>query len=194
MHAQITIDVEITDPQALHAHARIDYLGQQADVAAADLEALDFLGSSENPKLDACLRQIFDRSVKSDAGVIVNDSFAAVSTPTAPRLRSIPMVAASTAYLTPAELARINEAFGLEPEGITHRALEDIKHDGLYMSPKDCGFYVRIPCEETFTEVLPQLSEQMRALVTAAHAIGAHRIEFDCDEATVEGFEIQEHD
>jgi hypothetical protein len=112
---------------------------------------------------------------------------------TLPKLRSVMTVTASTAHLTPVELQRITDAFQMEREGNTHRCLEDISHDGLYMSPKDSGFIVRIPGDEVYDEVLPGLTPEMRSLVESAHAQLATRIEFDSDEDAVVGFPVFEH-
>ena len=76
----------------------------------------------------------------------------------------------------------------MSPEGNTHRCLEDIDHDGLWLSPKDSGFYVRLPAlAECWDDVLPRLTPEMRAIAELARAQGADRIEFDVDEDPTEG-------
>lgn len=112
---------------------------------------------------------------------------------THPKLRPVLTVAASIAHLTEAESKRITDAFGMVPEGTTFRCLEDIEHDGLYISPKDCGFIVRIPGPEIIDEYLPHLTPEMRSLVEAATAQLACRIEFDIDEDAAEGFPVFQH-
>lgn len=108
-------------------------------------------------------------------------------------LQIAPMVACSTQHLTVVELERINAAFGMEPHGPTYRVTEDIRHDGLYMSPKDCGFFVRIPRGETLECILPGLTPEMRSIVNAAVQQNAARIEFDVDVDTSAGLPVFDH-
>lgn len=194
MHAQITIDVDIHDAAALRAKAGEDYLRRANGAAVAGEEAVDFLGTVDEPKLDQCLRQLYDVP-QDNAGFTVNDSHA-VLTDGKPKLRHLVVVTASTEHLTPEELERMNASFQYEVGANQHdkRAYIDINHDGLYISPKDYGFYVRVPNEDSFDMVRPGLSPEMGALIDAARAQGATRIEFDCDEDAVDGFAAFDHE
>ena len=101
-------------------------------------------------------------------------------------LRSIPMVTVSTVHITPDELARINEIFLCEGDAAAERSYIDVCHNGIHMSPKWCGFIARIPSDEFWPAVEPGLTPEMRAIMLAARAQGAVRVDFDCDEDPVD--------
>ena len=189
MDATVTIAVGIDDPEALHAKAGSDYCLANAGRPEAFEEAEQLFGSPAEPKLDACLRQIYDRHLH-DAGIHVDDSTATIVAEAG--LRLTVTANASVEHLTPTELARINAGFGMEPHGTTYRATEDLRHDGLYMSPKDHGFIVRVPASD-LEDHLTRTTPEMAAIVRAAAALGANRVEFDADEPAVDSLSVFEH-
>lgn len=190
MRAEITISVEIDEPSSLHSWAREDFLSKANDEATAD----EFLGTPLRPNLSNCLRQLYDGEVPREAGVQIQDSFAEVLDGDAVRLRSVPVVACATAHLTKEEIATIDGLFEVEMRSGRTRSYDDVKYGGMYMSPKDCGFYVRIPKGEALEAAFPQMTPEMKAIVEIAVAQGARRIEFDSDELENDGLEIHEHD
>jgi hypothetical protein len=189
MRAETTIFVEIDDPSALHAWAQSDFLEGGNDEATC----AEFLGTAERPNLSNCLRQMYDREIPEDAGVKVQDSHAEILSSDTVRLRSIPLVACSTSHLTKEEIAAIDAIFEVEVRGNTTRSYDDVKYNGMYMSPKDSGFYVRIPKGESLEKAYAEMTPEMRSIVEAAVAQGAQRIEFDADEAEVDGIDTHDH-
>lgn len=171
---EVTMTVALCDAQATHARA-----------AATGAPALaETIGAAGAPDLAGCVGAIVRAALPSD------DAFALVDVRTGRTgpLRVVPMVAASISNLTEAEMDRIRAAFRMEAHGDTHMALEDVTHDGLWMSPKDHGFYVRLPAlSEGWDRVLPGLTPEMRAIAELARAQGADRIEFDADEDPADG-------
>jgi hypothetical protein len=190
MNAEIVITVEIDDGAALHSKAGSDYCVSNADRLDAFDEAIAMFGPEENPDLAACLRHLYDVS-HGDAGVRAVECEARVDDGTAFRVGRT--VNVSIEHITPAELKRINEAFGMEKCDTTYRAFEDIEHDGLYMSPKNHGFILRIPGSDFLDERMEALSPEMRGIVELAVAQGATRIEFDADEEPIDALPVFEH-
>ena len=189
LDAIVTIMVGIDDPAALHAKAGSDYCIANSGRPEAFDEAEELFGPPTAPDVPACLRQLYDRHLP-DAGIHVDDSTATLVDRSALRLTTT--ANASVQHLSPAELTRINAGFGMEPHGPTYRATEDLRHDGLYMSPKDHGFVVRVPAGDLDGR-LAEATPEMAAIVRAAAALGANRIEFDADEEPVDGLPVFEH-
>lgn len=190
MNAEIVISVEIDDEAALHSKVGSDYCVANADRIDAFDEAVSMFGPAEDPDLAACLASLYDVS-NGEAGVRAVSCRAVVDDGAS--LRMTTTVNVSVTHITPAELKRINEAFGMEEVGTTYRALEDIQHDGLYMSPKNHGFIVRLPDPETLSERIGGLSAEMRAITELAVRQGAYRIEFDADEEPIDVLTTFEH-
>jgi hypothetical protein len=183
MQVEVTTVVEVDDTALLRLkaeHINIAQTGGRSDLGFTD----EKLGTFESPDMHGCLKDIASGVFESDSGVRVLDVRSKASGP----LRVIPMVAASISNLTVEEMDRIREAFQLEEHGRSYKALEDVQHDGLWLSPKDHGFYVRLPAlAERWDEILPGLTPEMRAIVELARAQGADRIEFDADEDATDG-------
>lgn len=183
IEARVLVTMDIHDPARLHRAATESFLLEGGTPAEAEL----WLGTSAAPVLDACLRQLRHRP-SSPGTRDVSDEVTIVD-PDIPVLRQGTIVFASTGNITAEELKRINASFELELVGNgVHRCLDDIKHDGLYVSPKHAGFIVRVPGDDFLEETLPGLTVQMRALVEAAVRQGATRIDFDADEDYADGF------
>lgn len=184
MNVEITATIEVQDVATLHERVTTGYcLRRNGEPSAFDF-AMETMGGIASPDLAGCLSELVNSSIPKDAGIVVKE----VQTRAAGVLRVVPMVSASIRNLSVAEMDRIRMAFGMVPQGHTHLCLEDVDHDGLWLSPKDHGFYVRLPAlAETWNEVLPRLTPEMRAIVELARAQGADRIEFDADEDAAEG-------
>jgi len=184
MQVEVIATIDVQDVETLHDKAASGYCLRHNGEASAFDFAQETMGTTQTPDVGGCLRDLVQTSLPKDAGFVVGD----VRTQAAGVLRSIPMVAASISNLTVAEMDRIRLAFGMKPEGDTYLVLEDVKHDGLWLSPKNHGFYVRLPAlAETWDQVLADLTPEMLAIVTLARAQGADRIEFDADEDPSEG-------
>lgn len=183
MQVEVTTVIEVDDAALLRLKAEdvnIARTGGRSDLGFTN----EKLGTFERPDMHGCLKDIASGVFESDSGVRVLDVRSSASGP----LRVIPMVAASISNLTIEEMGRIREAFQIEKNGQTYKALEDAQHDGLWLSPKDHGFYVRLPAlAERWDEVLPGLTPEMRAIAELARAQGADRIEFDADEDPTDG-------
>jgi len=184
MQVEVIATIDVQDVTTLHDKAASGYcLRRNGDPSAFDF-AQETMGAVEAPDVGACLGEVLIAALPRDAGFVLGD----VRMQAAGLLRTIPMVAASTRNLTEDEIKRIDDAFGMEPRGQTHLCLEDVDHDGLWLSPKDAGFYVRLPAlADRWDLVLPRLTPEMRAIVELARAQGADRIEFDRDEDPAEG-------
>jgi hypothetical protein len=184
MQVEVIATIDVQDVSVLHDRAASGYCLRHNGEASAFDFAQETMGTVDAPDVGGCLRDLVQTALPADAGFVVGE----VSTRAAGLLRTIPMVGASISNLSIAEMERIRMAFGMKPEGETYLVLEDVRHDGLWLSPKDHGFYVRLPAlAETWDEVLPGLTPEMRAIVTLARAQGADRIEFDADEDATEG-------
>lgn len=183
MQVEVTTVVDVDHAGLLHLKATAAYVvrtGGRSDVGITE----EKIGTFERPDVHGCLKDLVSGVFESDSGVRVIDVRSTASGP----LRVIPMVAASISNLTVDEMDRIREAFQMEEHGQTYKALEDVQHDGLWLSPKDHGFYVRLPAlAERWDEILPGLTPEMRAILELARAQGADRIEFDADEDATDG-------
>lgn len=183
MQVEVTTVVDVDDAALLHLKATASYIvrtGARSDAGVTE----ERIGTFERPDAHGCLKDLVSGVFESDSGVRVVD----VRSTASGRLRVIPMVAASISNLTVEEMDRIREAFQLEEHGGSYKALEDVQHDGLWLSPKDHGFYVRLPAlAERWNEVLPGLTPEMRSIVELARTQGADRIEFDADEDATDG-------
>jgi hypothetical protein len=190
MRATVRIDVDVLDTAKLHAAATDDYVTRDGGSVEAAINAADFLGDEKNPDVENCLRQLFDRELPVDCGIDISDSFAEIDPPALPR--SSTMIHLSTGHLRPAERQAINDALGI---GIvdqfpgTARALVHAEHCGLFLKPKDCGFFVRVPIDGDDDE--PEgLSAEMTAILAIAKKAGAWMIDFDVDEEPLPGLPI----
>ncbi len=178
MKIDLVTTLEIGDADALHARAI-----EATAKSGVPFEPTD-LGTADNPDLEACFWRIAQSEFPVGAGIRVDST----SVRAAGALRTIPMVAASISNLMPTEMDEIRTAFGMRPDGSTSLCLEDVQHRGLWMSPKYCGFYVRLPHgEEAWNRALLQMTPEMRAIAGMARAQGAWRIEFDSDEDPADG-------
>lgn len=183
LEARVLLTLDIRDPADLHRAASASFL----DAGGTPAEAEQWLGHEERPDLESCVRQLHHRP-SSPGTVMVSDEVTLVD-PTIPVLRQGVIVFASTGNITTAELDRINAAFEGELVGNgVHRCLDDIRHDGLFLSPKHAGFIVRVPGNDFLDEILPGLTPEMRALIEAAVRQKATRIDFDADEDYADGF------
>jgi hypothetical protein len=189
MEAKVTIEIE-------DAGSLVEYVAS-AKCLAAFGDPVEFdrivtvFGTPAEPNVEACLTDILSTSIPREAGIAARKIDMTVTN----RLRVIPVVAASLSNITKEELKRINAAFEAVPENGTQRCLEDVKHDGMYLSPKDSGFYVRLPSlPETWDEVLPLLTPEMKAIALIAREQGADRIEFDRDEDPTDGLVEFDHE
>jgi hypothetical protein len=181
--ARVFVTLDVHDPVELHRAATTSFLAG----GGTPTEAEQWLGSVGRPNVDACIQEIHHRP--SAPGTTTVSEQVTVVDPTTPVLRQGTIVFASTGNITAQELDRINEAFGIEEVGNgVHRCLDDIRHDGLFVSPKHAGFIVRIPGDDFLDEVLEGLTPEMRALVEAAVRQKATRIDFDADEEYADGF------
>lgn len=192
MHAEITIKVIITDPAKLNATAVNDYLKTNGENVGSILEASEFCGSEDAPKIEGCLRQIFDRVLPSDCGIVVDDSYASI-TP-ADEARLSPTLHLSIAHLRPYERDQIMAALGLAEVktwmgGSIPLANIHAEHCGLFVKPKEFGFYVRVPSEDETDLGDYPLTDEMRACILLAKSYGAHMIDFDVDEETLSSLE-----
>lgn len=184
MKARIVVDVEIDDPNTLHAKVGSDHcLANSLDDDAFET-AVEMFGPSGDPNVEACLESLLDVN-HPEATVRVVSCEAKVQDATT--LAQSTYVTVSILHLTEGEAQRITDAFGFEQDGDTYRGREDIRHDGLCISPRIDGFIVRVPSEESLPDKLPGMTPEMRAVVQAAVRQGARRIEFDVEEDAIDG-------
>ena len=183
----ITFNLENIDPVLLYRQALNSFL---ADGATND-EAIAWLGTEEEPNIDACTKQVMHPSiVPGQAGRI--DATVSFVRENQPILRTSTIVHASTGSITKAELERIESLFEPVTETgdmkLERKCFEHVRHGPLYLSPKDYGFYARIPEQDPQDpKQWRDLSPEMRDLVNAAIRQGASTIEFDSDEEIVKG-------
>lgn len=183
LEARVLLTLDIRDPAELHRAASESF----RTAGGTPAEAEQWLGREERPDLESCVRQLHHR--RSSPGTTMISDDVTIVDPTIPVLRQGVIVFASTGNLTTTELDRINAAFEGEQVGNgVQRCLDDITHDGLFLSPKHAGFIVRVPGDGFLDEILPGLSPEMRALVEAAVRQNATRIDFDADEDYADGF------
>lgn len=186
IEAKLTITYDVIDVGALHGTATAFFVA----AGGTPSEAEAWLGVEADPNVSACLLELHHASRIEGATHVSAE--VDVIRPDVPTLREGKTVFASTGNITADELDRINASFGLEEVGGgVHRCLDDITHDGLFISPKYAGFIVRIPGHEFLAERIEELTPEMRALVEAAARQGATRIEFDADEEPAEGFHAE---
>lgn len=173
--AEITIsDIHL---QSIYERARKSY----ADKGATQDEIDAWLGTPDKINHDTCLKELLYPHALSDvANKIEISSF--VIPEDLPLLRKSSIVHASTGNITQKELQAIEEAFGAKTTNHRRACYEHVQHGPLYLSPKDYGFYVRIPEEVTESPKWIDLTPEMRAIVEAAIRQGATTIEFDADE------------
>lgn len=181
MRASVSIDVEITDADALFAEAADDYRNQNSgrNTSEVEHEIADFLGTAKSPKLDQCLIQIFDRPLPPTLGALVQNSTATL---VAPSFRTSSVFHLSTRHLTAEERYLIRKALYTTADtqhGEQLVAMAHAEHDNLYLKPKRTGFLVRVPYE---TDNQSNLSPEMRAIIAKAKEVGAWMIDFDEDE------------
>lgn len=188
MTGVVTLELTIHDPDAVVMAAREDFVSRGGSPSETDA----WLGRLEQPDLANALTQLLGKGVPKGTGATVTHCSSRIDDPERPRLRTVVTVAASTGHLTAYELTRINDAFEMERDGPFTRCRDDILHDGLRISPKDCGFILRVPGEESLADKLEGLSPEMRALVDLAVEQGATRIEFDADEEPIDGLHYEE--
>lgn len=184
MKARIVVDVEIDDPNALHEKVGSDHcLANPLDEDAFET-AVEMYGPAGEPDVEACLESLLDvNHPEATVRVVACDALIQDET----TFTQATYVTVSILHLTEDEAQRITDAFAMERVGNTYRALEDIRHDGLNISPRVDGFIVRVPSEEFIRDKLSDMTPEMRAIVQAAVRQGARRIEFDIDEDVIDG-------
>lgn len=175
------IHVADVDKRALYDRAKQSFL----DKGATAEEAQAFLGSDDNINYDACIREIIYPTKLADiSGKIHID--AAYVPDNAPLLRRSNIVHASTGHLSSKELQSIEDLFGISANNGRRTALETVHYGPIYLSPKDYGFYARIPDTKQDDFAWDDLTPEMRALVEAAVRQNASTIEFDSDECPID--------
>ena len=173
----VEIHIADVDRRALYDRARQSF----QEKGATEEEVHAFLGTPDNINYDACVREIIYPTKLADvSGKIRID--AAYVPDNLPLLRRSNILHTSTGNITQEELQAIEEAFGAINQNQRRSCYEHVQHGPLYLSPKDYGFYVRIPEEVTASPQWIDVTPEMRAIVEAAIRQGAAIIEFDADE------------
>lgn len=184
MNGTITVEVEIDDPQALHAKVGSDHcLVNPMDENAFD-EAERMFGSAERPDVAACLAALFDVN-HVEGGVRVVSCDASVSE--GGRFETMRCVTVSMQHLTEAEVDRIVALFDPTTEDGIPRVKEEIRYAGVYFSSFHYGFIARMPSAEMLQEALDEMTPEMRGIFVKAVGQGARRISFDVDAEPVDG-------
>ena len=183
--ASVTISLVIENPSRLHAVATRDYLAHSGSSIA---DAQEFLGTAEKPKLDQCLRQLYDRETPADSGISVQDSFAEIGETAdlsaKPRLSTVLHI--STGHLTSEERQAIATALGV---GNGDDALQiHAEHNGLFLKPNVSGFFVRVPDAEEMKGL--DLTPEMLRILELAHSHQAWQVHFDADEEPIAGLPV----
>ncbi|QAY80180.1 hypothetical protein [Sphingosinicella sp. BN140058] len=195
MYASVSIDVRIQDPAKLYAAAVASYQTANADRASdqVQLEIDEFLGAASGANLRACLLQLYDHA-GPDAGLSIEGTSVEIDKDGFAPPRTSTILHLSTAHLRAAERDAITRALGFGPDNDPvlqgARGLVLAEYNGLYLRPKDFGFFVRVPTDPVDT--LPAISAEMRAALVLATKLGAWMIDFDPDETACEGLPVFE--
>lgn len=177
----VEIHIADVDRRALYDRARQSF----QEKGATEEEVHAFLGTPDNINYDACVREIIYPTKLADvSGKIHID--AAYVPDNLPLLRRSNILHASTGHLTSEELQSIEDLFGISANNGRRTALETVHYGPLYLSPKDYGFYARIPDTKQDDFAWDNLTPEMRALVEAAVRQNSSTIEFDSDECPID--------
>ena len=177
-------EIEGVDALLIYQQARASFISKGA--TTEECEA--WLGTPAEPKLEACAKEILQPKSPPEQMSTLSTK-ASYFPDDIPMLRKSVIVHASTGNITKRELAEIDSLFDAEIKNGERKCFEHIRHGPLFMSPKDYGFYARIPQPDPKDpEQWNGLTPEMRALVDAAIRQGASTIEFDADEDCLEGF------
>lgn len=189
MNGVITIEVEIDDPQALHAKVGSDHCIMNAMEDDAFEEAERRFGQPTEPNIAACLETLFDAG-HPEGGVRVVSCSATVDD--GAQFETMRCVTVSMEHLTEAEVDTIVALFEPSGENDETRVREEINYAGIYFSSYRYGFIARMPGPEMTEEKLALMTPEMRSIFIKAIGQGARRISFDIDTPPIDGLPVFE--
>ena len=179
----VTQTFEGLDSVLLYHQANVSF----TDKGCTSEERIAWLGDETDFNIDSCVKEIMHKPTPIGNADHVDIEVAYIPDDE-PLLRQSIIVHASTGHLTSEELASIEDEFNVSLAPRHERMVrENIRYGPVYISPKEYGFYVRIPDPDpNNTNQWNKLTPEMRAIVLAAIKQGSRTIEFDTDEEYVE--------